>query len=243
MLSLAILFIAPSSGLPDEVWRGDFTLTIQGQGKAKGPSPNTGNWDIHREARGTIILDRSFAGGGIAGTSDSNNTTRYQAWVSTSKRPIEMRIRDTIGVYGPLFAPNQIRQDTYRYTCPLEATKEWQPGKVGTPILQFDLKEGTYTFESPRIYAQVEDHFHRDFVKGPPKWTSTKPIDKKVMELEFEMIHGLNQPKEWFKMSGPYRPDMKKIVLTRSLPFSVPLGASIPGQALKAEWKLVLEKQ
>jgi len=241
LVSIALLSGVGTSLAP--VWKGDFTFSIKGTGKASGPGPSNGSWKIDREAKGTIIVDRMFRGGGIAGTPDTRNTARYETWISDSKRPIQVRIHDLVNVRGPLFAANQIRYDTFKYNCPTEgADDSWQPGKVASPILQFDYKEGKVTWESPRFYANAQTYFKREFVAGPASWTSHKPLLEDKVELEFEMIHALVQPSEWFRITLPFKEGQSQIVITKKFPFKVNLGASIPGQLLQAELSLVLRK-
>ncbi len=238
-----IALLAPSFAPAATTWSGDFTITIKGQGKATGPGPSNGKWDISRECRGKIVFDRTFAGAGIAGTTDSRNTSRYEAWISDIKQPIEMRMHDTITVRGPLFAVNQIRFDTFRYNCPEDPKSEaWQSGKVGSPILQFDYVKGTFEFETPRFFATTKAFFQREFVAGPKSWTSKKPIVEDKSELEFEIIHGLSQPRDWFKISGPFNRDQKEIVINRKFAFGPVLGASILNQKVYAEFKLTLKR-
>ncbi|MDK3162445.1 hypothetical protein QPK87_38755 [Kamptonema cortianum] len=209
---------------------------------ARKKNASTGKWKVSREARGKISLEHIFKGAGIAGTPDSKNEKRYETWISYIKHPVQMKINDEITLRGPLFAPNQIRFDTNRYRTPgKESTGEWQTGKVGSPILQFDHTQGTFTFESPRIFARTDTYFKREFVAGPKAWTSQKPILNDTYEIEFEMIHGLTQPKEWFKLTGKYVPGQKEVVLTRSFPFTVPLGVDIVGQKLDAKLTLILK--
>lgn len=246
---LASLLIASTSLLlggkgQGPVWKGDFTLTIKGIGNATGPGPSTGKWNILREAKGTIILDRTFQGAGIARTPDSKNTTRYETWISDSKRPIEMRMHDTVIVRGPMFAVNQIRRDTFHFDCPKDPkSSEWQAGKVGSPILQFDYQKGIFEIEAPRIYATTQTYFRRDFVAGPKKWTDHKPIIEDKEELEFEVIHGLSQPKEWFRWTGPFKKDQREILFNGRFAFGPVLGASILNQKVYGELTLKLQKE
>lgn len=237
-VTIAMLVRASAS-----TWSGAFTITIEGGGIATGPGPSTGKWNIAREAKGTIVLDRTFRGAGIARTPDSKNLDRYETWIADTKQPIEMRIHDLVTVRGPLFAKNEIRFDTIRYHCPQDpSSTEWQPGKVGSAILQVDHKTGKFEFDMPRFYARAQTYFKRDFVEGPKSWTSQKPIVKDEEEYEFEIIHGLVQPKEWFKLTGPFRPDQKEIVIERKFTFGPPLGSSILNQKVPAAFKLVLRK-
>lgn len=242
LISLAIsLPHMPSA--PAETWSGEFSISIKGSGSATGPGPSTGKWSIAREAKGTVVLDRTFRGAGIARTPDSKNLERYETWISDTKRPIEMKVHDLVNVRGPLFDPKQIRYDTFRYHCPKDPNStEWQAAKVGSSILQFDHKNGVFEFEMPRFYARAQTHFKREFVQGPKSWTSKSPIVEDREELEFEIIHGLTQPKEWFKLSGPFKAGQREIVIERKFNFGPPLGASIQNQKVPATFKLVLRK-
>lgn len=63
------------------------------------------------------------------------------------------------------------------------------------------------------------------------------------MELEFEIIHRLNQPREWFKISGPFAAGQTEVVLSRKFLFTWPLQTEMfPGGALDAQLVLVLKK-
>lgn len=219
-------------------WSGDFTFVFKSEGKAA-KNKSTGYWKVDREAKGTITLDQRIEGAGIAGTTDSYNKVRYESWVSI-KRPIEMRIKDEFGMKGPLFAPDEIRRDTTRLTCPPNG-EGWQKGKVGSPILQFDRKEGTFTFESPRIFAKTHMYFKREFISGPPKWMANPTLIKEQDEIEFEMIHELGQPTEWFKISGPLKEGQTQVVLSRKFPFTAKLGVDIVGQKIEGVLTLVLK--
>lgn len=240
--SLAAMVLASSPAVLAESWSGEFHIRISGKGKLKGKGYEQGEWLIDREAKGTITVDRKIAGGAIAGTPDTNNTDRYESWISNSKLPYQIRVNDKILVVGPLFNPNNIRRDTWMYQTPIEKSQLWQEGKVGSSTLQLDLKESKFVFESPRFEATTRKYFQREFIIGPKSWTSRKPLLEDKSELGFEIIHGLNQPKEWFRISGAFKAGQKEIVLTRRFPFTVPLASTFPGQKLDAELKLVLKK-
>ena len=240
---LGLLAVSSFQDQLHEQWEGEFVFTISGTGRASGPSPNFGTWNINREAKGKIVLAKSFRGGGIAGTKDTNNLKRYETWIADAKLPIQIQIHDSIVVYGPLFSASNIRNDTTKVDCPpLDSKEKWQIGKVASSILQFDERNGSFEFESPRIYGKAQHSFSREFVKGPSSWTKKEPILNKSEPLEYEMIHDLNQPKEWFFVKGKYKVGQKEVVLTRELPITVPLGASIKAQNLKAKFVLVLKK-
>lgn len=229
--------------LPAESWRGDFVIRIKGEGRVDKPVPCWGKWKIDREATGTIILDRTFAGGGLARTPDYNNKERYETWVANSKQPIKMRIKDEIELYGPLTAINEIRLDNWKYSCPVPASTEtWQLGKVAASILQFDKKEGRFEFESPRYYAKGNTNFLRKFVKGPPKWIATKPWHEDKDDTEMQIITGLNEPSEWFRIKGEYKPGQTEVKLSGKYGFTVPLGAAIKPPKVEATLELVLRK-
>jgi hypothetical protein len=219
-------------------WSGEFTFVFKSEGKAA-KNTTTSYWKIDREAKGTITVDQRFKGAGIAGTKDSYDIQRYESWVSTIKRPIQMRIKEEVGIKGPLFSPDEIRRDTSRYTCP-PTGEGWQTGKVGSPILQFDRQEGTFTFESPRIFAKTHKYFRREFVSGPPKWMKNPTLINEEDDIEFEMIHELNQPDEWFKIAGSFKPGQTEVVLSRKFPFSAKLGSVILNQKIEGVFTLVL---
>lgn len=224
-------------------WTGEFVMTIKGQGRATGASPNFGTWKIDREARGSIALTKNRKGAGIARTPDSYNEERYEFWIAESRTPVKMRINDKVTIYGPLFSPKEIRDDLYLFQCPMQDSHgEWAEGKVGSPILQFDYQEGKFLFEAPRIYAKARNYFQRKFVKGPKKWTDTKPIVRDETELEFEITGALNHS-DWYHQSGKFQKDQTEIVLTRKFDIRVNLGASVKAPKVEAEWTLVLRKQ
>lgn len=233
--SFAILSQTPAGR-----WEGEFVLTITGSGKASGRAPNQGSWSVNRTARGTIVLDNSFAGAGIARTTDPKNETRYSSWIANSKQVAELKVHDRVWVYGPLFSPQEIRDDVTTYDCPIEG-EGYAPGKVASAILQIDHQAGTFTLEAPRIYAKGNNRFVRKFVKGPPKWVATKPIDKTDTDVEFEIVSGLNQPETWYRMSGPYKEGQTEIDLSRKIDFHVNLGASIKAPSVSADLKLILK--
>jgi hypothetical protein len=238
IVSLVFVLTTGFSDVPAGSWSGDFTFVFKSEGKAA-KHKSTGYWKVDREAKGTITLDQRIEGAGIAGTTDSSNEARYESWISI-KRPIEMRIKDEFGLKGPLFAPNEIRRDTTRLTCPPNG-EGWQRGNVGSPILQFDRKQGTFMFESPRIFAKTHMYFRREFISGPPKWMANPTLIKEQDDIEFEMIHELGQPTEWFKISGPFKEGQAEVVLSRKFPFTAKLGVDIVGQKIEGVLTLVLK--
>ncbi len=241
----------PSRGLPAErvraqpvtgTWRGDFTITIKGSGRVANELIKA-TWNVDRQATGTIVLDRAFRGGAIAGTPNTRDTSRYESWIANTKRPITMQVHDSGTFYGPLFSPKNIRFDTQRWTCPAAGSSD-ASGKVASATLQFDYQAGTFTFETPRFYAKCDVYDRREFVKGPPEWMAKAPVMlSSGVDLEFEIIHRLVQPAEWFKISGPFKAGQTEIVLTRTFPFKWPLQTEMfPGGALDAQLVLVLRK-
>lgn len=243
MLCAATLALLPALLTPKEIWSGEFVFSITGKGKATGPKPNWGEWDINREAKGKIILSRTFRGAGLARSEDSRNEQRYETWVGETKEEIDIHMNDRIYVYGPLFAENQIRGDTYLYQVPKKGSESrFAKGKVAAAILQIDFKTNTFTFESPRYYGTVFTSFKREFLKGPKSWTDKKPILKEEDALEFEMIHGLNQPDQFFRITGSFKEGQVQIDMTKNHPFTVPLGASVKAQNLKAKFSLILKR-
>ena len=243
MTLLSVLLVAASlQGKVAESWRGDFTLTIKGQGRVAN-ALIIGTWKVDRQARGTIVLDRSFRGGGIAGTESTRDTVRYQTWIANARQPIEMQVHDTGSFYGPLFSPKNIRLDTQRYTCPAPGRADAR-GEVASGILQFDYQKGTVTFETPRIYSACEQYMQRAFVKGPPEWTAKAPIMlQQGVDGAFEMVHGLVTPAEWVRITAPYTAGQTEVVLSRSFPFAWPLQTEMfPPGRLEAELVLVLRK-
>ncbi len=228
----------PSAG----TWRGDFTITIKGSGRVANELIKA-TWTVDRMAAGTIVLDRTFRGGAIAGTPNTRDTSRYESWIANAKRPITMQVHDSGTFYGPLFSPKNIRLDTQRWTCPAAGSSD-ASGKVASAILQFDYQAGTFTFETPRFYAKCDLYHRREFVKGPPEWMAKAPVMlSSPVDVEFEIIHQLMQPAEWFKISGPFKAGQTEIVLTRTFPFKWPLQTEMfPGGALDAQLVLVLRK-
>lgn len=185
------------------------------------------------------MLDHSFAGAGIARTTDPKNEARYSAWIADSKQPAELKVHDKVWVYGPLFSPQEIRDDVTTYDCPIEG-EGFAAGKVASAILQIDHQAGTFTLEAPRIYAKGNTRFIRKFVKGPPKWVATKPLDRTDTNIEFEIVTGLSH-ETWYHMSGPFKEGQTEIDLSRKVDFKVNLGASIKSPSVTGELKLVLK--
>jgi hypothetical protein len=56
------------------------------------------------------------------------------------------------------------------------------------------------------------------------------------------MIHGLNQPTEFFRITGSFKEGQVQIDMTKDYPFTVPLGASVKSQNLKARFSLILKR-
>jgi len=247
MLATSLIFATILMAPPKltDTWSGEMVITISGKGRAEGVKPNWGEWDINREVRGTITFDRKFKGAGISGTPDSRNESRYETWVADSRGPVQMKINDSTIVYGPLFEPKNIRHDTTLVQVPPKGTTTldgWMIGKYELPILQIDSKTGTYTYESPRIYAKGYTLFTRKFVKGPKDWTSKKPLVKEDFPIEYEVRFDLAQPDGWFKITGKFAPGQNEINLSRKFEFAPKLGASVTAPKLNAEMKLILKR-
>jgi hypothetical protein len=227
---------------PAGSWSGEFTLAIKGQGLVANSVINA-TWKVDRVARGTLVLDRSFRGAGIAGTPNARDTSRYETWVTDRRRPIIMQVNDSGTFYGPLFGRDNIRQDTQRWQCPATGSSS-ATGQVASAILQLDFQNGTFSFESPRIFARCDLYFRRDFVKGP-KESAAKPslMLENGVDPAFEIIHRLNQPGEWRVITGAFRAGQGEIVLSRTFAFTWPLQTEMfPGGKLEAELVLVLRR-
>lgn len=218
-------------------WKGDFTMIIRGEGSLK-TKTSSARWKIDRVAKGVIVLDRPIRGAIIAGSPDRNNEKRYESWIGSRAEPFMMTIRDEVVQRGPLFSPKEIRRDTLRVTTPPEGTT----GKLGWPSLQIDLENGQYLWEAPRLEAPAQSYFQREFIEGPKSWTDQAPLVQDRLELGYQIIHNLNQPKEWFRFAGPIKPGQVELVLTRKFPFTVALMAGITPPKVEAELTLVLRR-
>lgn len=222
-------------------WRGDFVLTIRGKGSTK-TSDSTARWNIDREVRGTIILDRPIEGAAVGGTPDSRNTTRYESWIGSRTQPISVRIQDEVIQRGPLFNPKNIKLDTFRVKSPVGPKKDAQNGELGWPTLQFDRQKNTFTWEAPRIEAPTQYYFLREFVAGPKSWTSKSPLKTDELRLGYQIVNDLNQPADWLRMTGPFKPGQTEISMTRKYAFTPMLGVGLTPGKLDAQLTLVLRK-
>lgn len=241
-LIAAILTLGPSAPQRGG-WEGEFVMTIRGEGSVK-KGPSTARWKIDREARGKIILDRRIEGAVVVNSPDRNNTQRYESWIGSGTVPFTMRVRDEIVERGPLFSPKEIRRDTTRLTCPDPAGGGTVgQGALGWPTLQIDRELGRYTWEAPRVEAPTRSFFQREFIEGPKAWTSRKPLLKDELDLGFQIIHKLNQPKEWFSFTGPIDKDATQITLSRSFPFTVMLMAGLTPPKVEAQLTLILRRR
>lgn len=227
-------------------WSGDFVLTIKGSGqvgKVVNGIPMHSTWMVDRVARGRIVLDRMFKGGGIAGTPETRDTTRYETWIANSRQPLDMVVRDTGTYYGPSGTPTQIGLDVARFTCPAADARPGA-GQVRSGILQFDRVKGTFALETPRMFTRCETSVVRTPKKGPPDWMAKAPYDilTNKVEIEFEVWHRLVPLPAWNVMTGPWTEGQTELVLSRSFTFQwmQPLtGVAAPVQA---ELQLVLRK-
>lgn len=239
---VAAILLLPPSAQPTG-WEGEFVMTVRGEGSIK-KGPATARWKIDREARGKIVLDRRIEGAVVALSPDRNNKERYESWIGSGKVPFTMHVRDEIIERGPLFNPKEIRRDTTRLTCPDPANGGTVgQGALGWPVLQIDLQTGRYTWEAPRIEAPTRSFFQREFVEGPKAWTNRQPIVQDKLDLGFQIIHKLNQPKEWFSFSGSFDKDATQITLTRSFPFTVMLMAGLTPPKVDTQLTLILRRR
>lgn len=226
---------------PTGSWRGDLVFRVRGEGSVKNET-STARWKIDRTVRGTIVLDMPIQGAAIAGSPDKDSTKRYESWIG-SKQPIEMHIRDEVIQRGPLFHPKQIRLDTLRLVSPPSPLKAVRnQGEIGSPTLQIDHLSRRFTWKAPRLEAPTEYYFVREFVEGPKDWTSRSPIRNEEVRLGFQAIFELNQPAEWFTISGAFADGQTEIVLSRKFPFAVKLMPGLPAPKLDAEMTLVLRR-
>jgi len=93
---------------------GDLTLTVKGQGSFDDGTIKA-TWNVNRVARATVLLDRMFRGGGIAGTRDTRNTERYETWVANRSQPAHLDIDDSGEFDGPLFHSKTQPSETARH--------------------------------------------------------------------------------------------------------------------------------
>ncbi len=228
-------------------WVGDLTLTMKGSGTieerlAMGGSMKV-TWNVARIATGRVVLDRSFKGGGIAGTPNTRDTLRYETWIADSRQPLTMQVRDTGTYFGPVGGGRNIALDDVRYTCPAKDT----PGAVGqirSSILQLDFEKGTYAFESPRLFMRCETSYLRMPKQGPPAWLARTPFElvPGPIDVEFEMIAKLNPLQEWRTMTGSFVKGATEIVLSRTFDFQWMHPIAGRAAPVRADLQLVLRK-
>lgn len=234
-----------------ESWSGDFTLIIKGSGSTElemkgvpGGKART-TWNVDRAARGRIVLDRMFKGGGIAGTPDTRNTERYETWIADSKQSLELDINDS-GTYFGFFSDNKrVTLDEIHYRCP-EPDERHPTGQVRSGILQLDRQTRTYTFETPRMIHRCATSMLRTPKHGPAAWMAKAPFNlfSNAFELEFEVWHGLNLLEAWSRMTGPYHENATELVLSRKFVFdwSNPLLDAQRRAPVEGQLQLVLRK-
>ncbi|MCC7132394.1 MAG: hypothetical protein IT352_07115 [Gemmatimonadales bacterium] len=241
------ILLQAKAAAPGPSWTGDLTLTMKGQGSIEKTLSNglrmQVTWKVDRVARGTVVLDRMFKGGGIAGTPDTRDTVRYETWIANSRQPLVMQVDDTTTYFGPIGTPKQIGLDVGRYRCPAADAKT-PVGQIRSSILQFDYQKGTYSFESPRLFNRCETSYLRTPKRGPPEWMAKAPFDLESgpVELEFEMVHKMVPLAAWRVMSGPFSKGATEIVLSRSLVFQWMHPIEGMAAPVNTELQLVLRK-
>jgi len=237
LLGLACASALAQTGGP---WTGELTLTIKGQGSFD-DGTSKANWNVNRVARATVVLDRMFRGGGIAGTQDTRNTERYETWVANRSQPAQLDIGDSGEFDGPFFHPKNYRRDTMRWTCPSKTSP--RPGQLRASILQIDHQEGTVTWEVPRIFTACDKYLRLDFHKGLPDFVKNGTrMNEDGVELEFEVVHRLSPSKEWWHLTVPFKAGQTEISLSRTLRFEWPLRTEGRRAPLDGELTLVLRK-
>jgi hypothetical protein len=245
-LLLPVLLQSPTTPAAP-VWSGELTLTMKGNGTVE-KTLSTGvraqvTWKVDRIARGRIVLDQSFKGGGIAGTPNTRDTLRYETWIANSRQPLMMQVSDTATYHGPIADPKNIVLDVARYTCPARDAKD-PMGQVRSSILQFDYEKGTFSFEAPRLFNRCDVGYLRTPVRGSAQWMARVPfeLESRPIELEFEMVHKMNPLAEWRVMTGPFSRGATEVVLSRTFVFQWmhPLeGVKVP---IEADLQLVLRR-
>jgi hypothetical protein len=232
---------------PKPAWTGDFTLTVRGSGtiderlSAGGKMQVT--WKVDRVARGRIVLDRMFKGGGIAGTPNTRDTLRYETWIADSRQPIEMLVNDSATYFGPIAAPKHIALDVARYRCPAQGESDLM-AQVRSSILQFDFDQGSYAFESPRFLSRCDVSYLRTPKQGPPEWMAKAPFDLESgpVDFQFEMVHKMNPLDEWRVMTGRFAKGATEVVLSRSFTFEWMHPIAGRPALVTAELQLVLRR-
>jgi hypothetical protein len=237
LLAMACTSAPAQTGGP---WTGELTLTIRGQGSFDDGTIKA-NWNVDRKARATVVLDRMFRGGGIAGTQDTRNTERYETWIPNRSQPGQLEIDDSGEFDGPLFHPRNFRRDTMRWTCPSRTGP--RPGQLRASVLQIDHHEGTVTWEVPRLFTACDKYVRFDFHKGLPEFVRNGTrMNEDGVELEFDVVHRLSPSKAWRHLTVPFKPGQTEIVLSRTLQFEWPLRTESRRAPLDGELTLVLRK-
>jgi len=242
-LALAlVLALACTSALAQAggAWTGDLTLTIKGQGRLDDGTVKA-SWSVNRVARATVVLERMFRGGGIAGTPDTRNAERYETWVADRSQPAQLDIDDRGEFDGPFFHPRNHRRDTMRWTCPSKTQP--RPGQLRASILQIDHQQGTVTWEVPRIFTACDLYVRFDFHKGLPDFVRNGTrMNEDGVDPAFEVVHRLNAPKAWWHLTVPFKEGQTEVVLSRKLRFEWPLRTEGHRAPLDGELTLVLRK-
>ena len=245
-LLLPILLQAKAA-TPSPSWTGDLTLTMKGQGTIEAARSDgvqmRVTWKVDRVAKGTVVLDRMFKGGGIAGTPNTRDTARYETWIANSRQPLTMVVDDTTTYDGPIPVASRIALDVGRYRCPAKDAPT-PVGQLRSSILQFDYEKGTYQFESPRLFNRCEVSYIRTPKRGPPEWMEKAPfeLESRPIELEFEMVHKMTPLEEWRIMSGAFTKGATEVVLSRSFVFQWMHPIAGKPAPVNAELQLVLRK-
>lgn len=202
-------------------------------------------WNVDRVARGRIVLDRMFKGGGIAGTPDTRNTERYETWVANRPQLLDVQVNDH-GTYFGYISPQNVALDEMRYKCPVPDARH-QTGQVRSGTLQFDRKGGTYTFETPRMIHRCATSALRTPKHGPADWMAKAPFNllHNEFELQFDVWQGLTLFEDgWTQMKGKHVEGSSEVVLTRTLVFDWP-NPFLTAQnrtPIKVDFQLVLRK-
>lgn len=241
------LLLQTKAAAPTPAWTGDFTITMKGGGTIEQRLPSGGSmrvtWKVDRVAKGRIVLDRSFKGGGIAGTANTRDTLRYETWIADSRQPIEMIVNDSATYFGPTATPRNITLDVARYRCPAKGEPD-PKAQVRSSILQFDFDQGTFAFESPRFFSRCDVSYLRTPTQGPPEWMAKPPFDleSRPVEIEFEMIHKMNPLDEWRVMRGSFTKGATEVVLSRTFTFEWMHPIAGRKAPVTAELQLVLRR-
>lgn len=226
---LVLPMLAPTAWCK-EAWSGDFVLTIKGSGERQYPVKGLPGgqaqvtWNVDRVARGRIYLDRVIKGGGIAGTPDTYNAERYESWVGDRPQLLDIQVND-YGTYVGFVGPQLVAFEETRYQCPVPDERH-QTGQVRASILQFDRKEGTFTWETPRMIHRCATSKVRTPKSGPAAWMARAPFNVLPydFELQFDVWKGLSLHPEdgWTQVKGKYVEGSNEVLLSRDLVFDWP---------------------